>query len=659
MPSINPDLVKERAAVTFNSEGLTYIWDGGQQNTIRRKQMEKLAFSDPELTAPDSRHATRDEAYSESIRRHLVFWKKLKQHRIEDDYGKMAFFAAVFGGEATGLLMHDIAFMPMLRLQASDEQLAKWLPLVESFQMFGSYAQTEIGHGTYVRGLETTAVYDERTKEFILNSPTLTSTKWWIGSLGKSTNYTILMAQLYSKGKCHGLHAFLVPLRDRNYQPLPGITVGDIGPKFGFTSIDNGFGQFSKVRIPRDNMLMRYSKVLEDGTYVKPENAKIMYGGMLGIRAGLPSSMSMALASAVTIAIRYSLVRRQSELKPNSVEPQILDFQTQQHKLFPLVARCYAYSFAGQSVKEMFQQVMAEVQSGSFSRLIEAHGLASGLKALITSRATNGIEICRLACGGHGYSLASNLSVLYTNSVSAVTAEGEATILLLQAARYLIKNCIYAQSNKKIDVYMSYLNPNSTIQSAKFDGTINMRSLLQAYEFRAASLAVKVASRLQSLVADGKLSPEEAWNQCAVHLVKAATAQTEYVIMRLFVERVENLVCDLAIRRASVTLCIVHGLYEVIENSSDLLQEGYLTGADVDALREKLFSLYQQVRVDAIAYVDAFDIDDHVLRSCLGRYDGNVYESLYEFALSSKLNETQVHESFRKYIQPVQPTSKL
>jgi acyl-CoA oxidase len=379
----------------------------------------------------------------------------------------------------------------------------------------------------------------------------------------------------------------------------------------------------------------------------------------LGIRAGLPSQMSMILASAVTIAIRYSLVRRQSEIKPNAAEPQILDFQTQQHKLFPLLARAYAYRFAGHSVIEMFRQVMAEVQNGAFSRLIEAHGLASGLKALTTTRATNGVEVCRLSCGGHGYSLAGNLPTLYADSVGAVTAEGEATVLLLQAARYLMKNCLYAQSNKRIDVYMTYLNPNSTLKSAKFDGTISMRSLLQAYEFRAAGLTVKVASRLQSIVAEGKLGPEEAWNQCAVQLVKAATAHTEYVIMRLFVERVENLTCDRATRRATEILCIVHGIYEVIENAKDFLQEGYLTGADVEALREKLLSLYQQVRVDAIAYVDAFNIDDRILRSCLGRYDGNVYESLYDFALNSKLNETQVHDSFFKYIQPVQSVSKL
>ena len=39
----------------------------------------------------------------------------------------------------------------------------------------GTYAQTELGHGTFIRGLETTATYDPRTEEFILNSPTLTA----------------------------------------------------------------------------------------------------------------------------------------------------------------------------------------------------------------------------------------------------------------------------------------------------------------------------------------------------------------------------------------------------------------------------------------------------------------------------------------------------
>lgn len=653
--TVNPDLLRERAASTFNGEELTFIWEGGQDNTLKRRRIEKLVFADREFEGPDSRNVSRDETYADSIRRHLLMWKKVKQHGITDDYERLCFLRAVFGLEASGPLMHDVAFMPMLRLQASDAQLSKWLPLVDAFQMVGCYAQTELGHGTFVRGLETTAVYDERSREFLLNSPALSSTKWWVGSLGKTANYAILIAQLTTKGKNHGIHAFLLRLRDKDHRPLPGITVGDIGPKFGYNAIDNGFLRLNNVRIPRENMLMRYSKVLDDGTYVKPVNEKMMYGGMLGIRAGLPLQSSMYLAAAVTIAIRYSLVRRQSELKPNAPEPQVLDFQTQQHKLFPLLAQSFAYNIAGQLLRRFFTEVIAETKNGNFSRLIEAHALSSGMKALVTSRMGNGVETCRLSCGGHGYSLASNLPSLFVDGVSAVTAEGEATVLLLQMARYLMKNCINAQSNKRLDNYMLYLHPDSTIRSATFDGKRDPRSLLRAFEFRAASLAVRAATRLQKLI--GSLSQEEAWDQSAVILVKAAVAHTEYVIMRAFVERAENESCGRDVRKALVTLCTLFGVHNLIENAADLLQEGYLTGADLDDLRQHLLWLYGEVRVDAITYVDAFDIDDRILRSCLGRYDGSVYQSLYDFALKSKLNETQVHDSFHKYMKPLQ--SKL
>ena len=36
--------------------------------------------------------------------------------------------------------------------------------------------------GTYVRGLETTATYYPFTEEFVINSPNLTSIKWWPGT---------------------------------------------------------------------------------------------------------------------------------------------------------------------------------------------------------------------------------------------------------------------------------------------------------------------------------------------------------------------------------------------------------------------------------------------------------------------------------------------
>jgi len=81
--------------------------------------------------------------------------------------------------------VHETVFIPCLMTQCDDEQLAHWLPLATEYRMIGAYAQTELGHGSNIRGIETTATYVPDTDEFELHSPTLTSTKWWIGGLGK------------------------------------------------------------------------------------------------------------------------------------------------------------------------------------------------------------------------------------------------------------------------------------------------------------------------------------------------------------------------------------------------------------------------------------------------------------------------------------------
>ena len=57
--------------------------------------------------------------------------------------------------------------------------------------LIGTYAQTELGHGTFVRGLQTTATYDVDAQQFILHTPTLTATKWWPGGLGKTSTHVV------------------------------------------------------------------------------------------------------------------------------------------------------------------------------------------------------------------------------------------------------------------------------------------------------------------------------------------------------------------------------------------------------------------------------------------------------------------------------------
>ena len=100
--------------------------------------------------------------------------------------------------------------------------------------------QTELGHGSNVRGLQTTATYDKTTQEFILHSPTLRAIKWWPGGLGKTATHCAIYAQLIIDGREYGFHVFFLQLRDENHNPLPGIELGEIGPKVGDNHTETG-----------------------------------------------------------------------------------------------------------------------------------------------------------------------------------------------------------------------------------------------------------------------------------------------------------------------------------------------------------------------------------------------------------------------------------
>lgn len=190
--------------------------------------------------------------------------------------------------------------------------------------------------------------------------------------MGHSCNYAVVVAQLHTKGQCHGIHPFVVQLRDEEtWMPMPGIKIGEIGPKLGMKTVNNGYLGFEKVRIPRKNMLMKNVKVLKDGTYVKAPSSLLTYGTMMFVRVVILRDVSNYLSKAVTIATRYSAVRRQSPIDPNSPEPQVIDHITQQYKLFPQLAKVFVIKLAADYIWDLYNQVTSELDRGDLERLPE------------------------------------------------------------------------------------------------------------------------------------------------------------------------------------------------------------------------------------------------------------------------------------------------
>ncbi|XP_054708090.1 peroxisomal acyl-coenzyme A oxidase 1-like [Uloborus diversus] len=646
---INKDLMKERANASFNVLELTNFLDGNKDKTNRRKELEYLFYNDPEVQdVKPIDYLTHSEIYDDSLRKSLHIFHKAME--LADPQEILSIADAILQ-EASPLTVHFVMFIPALMGLATEEQQAKWLPDALEMKIIGSYAQTELGHGTFLRGLETTATYDPHTEEFVINSPTLSSVKWWPGSLGKTANFAIVLAQLHTKGKNYGLHPFMVQIRSRdNHQPLRGITVGEIGPKVGFRASDNGFLKLDNVRIPRENMLMKNAQVTVDGEYVKPKSDKLNYGTMVFVRVLILDMVAYNVARAATIAIRYSAVRRQAQILPNEPEVQILDYQAQQYKLLPMIAFSHACKATFISLMDTYKIATQDMEKGDLATLPELHATSSGLKALCTDVGSASIEVCRRACGGHGYLMISGIHRLYATTVAACTYEGENTVLYLQTARYLHKVLKGQQPVTRNSIFGYILDGNKMAPKTLSDPP-TLDELVACYCAAAQKMVFKAAARVQHFVDGGKVQ-EIAWNLSHVDLISCAKAHVQYYIAQKYVNWVKKSTVSKNLKDVLVQLCYLHLLKNICEQPGLFMMVG-LKEEQLNKMNDYMLEMLTLLRPNAVALVDAFDFHDMVLSSALGCYDGNVYERLYEWAQKTPMNQKQVHDSYYKYLQPV------
>ncbi|RZC36687.1 Acyl-CoA dh M domain containing protein, partial [Asbolus verrucosus] len=130
-------------------------------------------------------------------------------------------------------------FNSVLRGQGT-ERHSIFLEKSENGEIYGCFCLTEIGHGTNTKGMKTTATYDKEKQQFVMHTPDFEAAKCWAGGLGQMASHAIVYAQLYVDGVHHGLHTFVVPIRDpKTLLPHPGVIVGDMGEKIGLNGIDN------------------------------------------------------------------------------------------------------------------------------------------------------------------------------------------------------------------------------------------------------------------------------------------------------------------------------------------------------------------------------------------------------------------------------------
>ncbi|MCW2516462.1 MAG: acyl-CoA oxidase [Mycobacterium sp.] len=498
-------------------------------------------------------------------------------------------------------------------------------------ELLGCFAMTETGHGSDVQSLETTASYDPGTEEFIINSPTPTSRKDYIGGAAQTARVAAVFAQLITGGKGHGVHCFVVPIRDDEGNDLPGVTTSDCHYKGGLPGVDNGRIMFDHVRIPRENLLNKYADVAADGTYSSPiENPGRRFFTMLGTlirgRVTVGGSAGAAARVALDIATRYALERRQFDAPDGEQEILIMDYLVHQRRLFPLIAKSYALQFAqNELVAKCHELQTSDDPDPEEQRELESR--AAGLKAANTWHATKAIQEAREACGGAGYLAENRLIALKADTDVFTTFEGDNHVLTQLVAKELLT--AYADDIKgmspvewvrfaanfageRVAKRTAAQTIMQTILDSRQDNEeegslFNRGTQVKMFEDREQYMIASVARRLQGK--SKEMGAFDAFNSVQDHVLHAATSHIDRIILEAFVAGIDTCEDDEA-RRILGVVCDLYALSVIEDDKAWFMEHRFLSTERAKAVTRGINDRCRVLRPYAELLVDGFGIPE-------------------------------------------------
>jgi len=274
--------------------------------------------------------------------------------------------------------------------------------------------------------------------------------------------------------------------------------------------------------------------------------------------------------------------------------------------------------------------------------LPELHATAAELKAFCTNLAGDGLEEVKRCCGGHGVLMSGGIAK-FTGEYNTIApvAEGDKIVLALQGARYLVRAVQGLRKGQSPPAAAKYLEEKELPDLSR---PRDLSVLVHAFGWRARDAAFRVTDRLEATLKKG-LDFDEAWNSCAVQLVKAAENHAFYLLLKAFIDGLKY-VKDAPTEQVLATLANNFALVQVRENAADWIP--HVSSEQLVNINQAIAEILKEIRPNAVALVDAFGFSDNSLQSALGRYDGNVYEALYDYAKKSPLNEPAYIEEFHR-----------
>ena len=636
-------MAAERAKASFDPQDMFPIIEGTPKKANKILQIYQSLERDP-ILAPSFKdyELSRSENREQTTTRIARMTQYVEQELYPDFWRRANLVTAYDPSLGIRIAVNLGLFIHCIKGNGTDAQYHYWCIEKEAKymkQLWGCFGMTELGHGSNAAGVETTATFDKENDEFVINTPHIGATKWWIGGAAHSATHSSVYARLIVKGKDWGVKTFVVPLRDSNHQLMPGVSIGDIGAKMGREGVDNGWIQFSSVRIPRAFMLQKYCKVSRSGEVTLPPLEQLSYISLLQGRVAMASDSYRICARFITIATRYAVGRRQfkSDLAQQGEETQLIDYPLHQRRLMPILALTYLAGLATDCLECQHESVVedleAAVQRHDKKAIEKSLGDtkslfvdSASLKFTLTWLAEQSITESRQACGGLGYSSYSGFGKAYADWVVQCTWEGDNNVLGMSAGRTIIKNVEdVLKKSAHINGTLLFLN-NAPKQIGsdvvlKTEADLTPANVLWALE----TLIVRVTA-----TALKKRNEANSWDLISYERVLLSKLRCHQYMLLTCIDSVSRITKP-ELLYVLVRIMRLYALTHLLENFSREFVN-YLVlcpKLSLDISNRLIGERCLQVREQAITLTDAFQIPDTLLNSAIGGYDGNWYETYF------------------------------
>jgi len=471
----------------------------------------------------------------------------------------------------------------------------KYLNDIMNGRLLGGFAMTEVAGGSDVRNVKTEAIYDHATRSFTINTPTDSARKAFIGNAAQHGEMVIVFAQLKMNkdAKSEGVHAFLMPIRDKAGKVLQGITIDDCGEKIGMNGVDNAYMNFSQVNIPHEAMLDRFATINSEGQYhsdIPNKSARFfkMISTLVTGRVALAAASLSAAKSALAASVAYADTRQ-------VFGSSLLDKQATQTRLFPPLANAYAMHFATRLLLDKYTNNTPDLET-----------MAAALKARSSDDAIRIIDEGRLVNGGAGYMGDTRYGRFREDVDVFRTFEGDNTVLRLQVAK------------NRLTELSKQFNDNSAAPKSTWAADRTDAAHLVDPEFQADMVVRRERAMLGDImqkIANGAAVPggvELAFEKSQNDMIAYSDAYAEKIMLEQFIKAVAEQK-DPETKAVLKDVCDIFAVNTMLKHATWYIENGYMKPEKTKALAKIAEELNEKLRPNAVALVKAFAIPPALL----------------------------------------------